>query len=188
MSQNLRWTTKQLAEHPKRDALLGLVNTIKQTPSTTKCIQPHVPAPKPAPASLPPIAENEFFYQCTVPGKPIGKPRQTQRDKWKQRPCVLRYRDYCDRIRAHAKLDPSWDCYAIEIAAYASMPPSWSQKKKARLMGQMLRGKPDWDNIGKAVCDALFKEDSGLAGGTVWKFWTDSAHARTEITVLFYQR
>ena len=116
----------------------------------------------------------------------MGKPRMTQRDKWQKRDCVLRYREYCDRIRAAAKLCADWDCYAVEVLAHLPMPKSWTKKKRAALMGQMMRAKPDWDNIGKAVCDALFKEDSMLAGGTVWKFWTDDEHTRTEITVLFY--
>ena len=36
----------------------------------------------------------------TVPGIPRPKPRMTRRDQWKQRPIVVNYRDYADRIRA----------------------------------------------------------------------------------------
>lgn len=35
----------------------------------------------------------------TIPGTPVGKPRQTQRDKWAERDCVLRYRAWADRAR-----------------------------------------------------------------------------------------
>lgn len=118
----------------------------------------------------------------------MGKPRMTQRDKWKKRPNVLRYREYCDRIRAVAKLQPDWDCYAIEVTAFVPMPASWSKKKRASMLGKMMRQKPDWDNIGKACGDALFDEDSILAGGTVWKFWCDDASTRTEITVLYFRQ
>jgi len=38
----------------------------------------------------------------TVPGNPVGKPRMTRKDKWAQRPCVLRYREWADRARAAA--------------------------------------------------------------------------------------
>lgn len=31
----------------------------------------------------------------------------------------------------------------------------------------------------------MFSEDSGIAGGTVWKFWATGAEVRTEITVLY---
>ena len=118
----------------------------------------------------------------------MGKPRMTQQDKWKQRKCVLAYREYCDRVRAHGTLPEGADAFAIEVTAHIAMPPSWSRKKRAAHLGRMMRQKPDWDNIGKAVCDALFKEDSMLAGGTCWKFWTDDAGARTEITVLYLKR
>ncbi|MGK4302143.1 RusA family crossover junction endodeoxyribonuclease, partial [Klebsiella pneumoniae] len=30
---------------------------------------------------------------------PIGKPRMTRADKWKQRPEVIRYRAFCDEAR-----------------------------------------------------------------------------------------
>lgn len=30
---------------------------------------------------------------------PMGKPRQTRADKWKQREVVLRYRAFCDEVR-----------------------------------------------------------------------------------------
>ena len=29
----------------------------------------------------------------------MGKPRMTQRDKWKKRPCVLRYHAFRDKMR-----------------------------------------------------------------------------------------
>ena len=34
----------------------------------------------------------------TVPGVPVPAPRQTQRDRWRVRPAVARYREYRDRI------------------------------------------------------------------------------------------
>lgn len=174
------WTKEQLAQHPMRAALLEKVNTKIQTPSSDNCLQSSTP--------LPPVATNEEFCQFTVPGEPMGKPRMTQRDKWQKRPVVLRYREYCDRIRAVAKIQPHMDCFAIEVTAHLPMPPSWSKKKRAEMLGKMHRNRPDWDNIGKAVCDALFEEDSILGGGTVWKFWCDDASPRTEITVLFYRQ
>lgn len=31
---------------------------------------------------------------------PVPKPRMTQRDKWQKRPAVMRYRAFCDEVRA----------------------------------------------------------------------------------------
>jgi len=171
----VRWTKEQLAAHPNRDKLLGKIPSVPPLPAAT--------AP---PDLLPKIAPNEGAYSFTVPGLPVGKPRMTQQDKWQKRPRVLRYREYCDRIRAASKLDSKWDCYAIEIIAYFPPTKSWSKKKQQSLIGKMMRAKPDWDNISKSVCDALFKEDSCLAGGTTWKFYCAPGKERTEITVLYF--
>jgi Holliday junction resolvase RusA-like endonuclease len=120
----------------------------------------------------------------------MGKPRMTQRDRWKKRPVVLRYHDYCDRIRAAAleqlgELPPA--PIHVKVAAYIALPPSWSKKKRLAMLGRPHRARPDWDNIGKAICDALLEEDSCLSGGTVDKFWCwDENRERTEVT-LFYE-
>ena len=42
-----------------------------------------------------------------IPVTPVSKPRMTQRDKWKKRPCVLRYRAYCDALRKFWQDAPS---------------------------------------------------------------------------------
>ena len=119
-------------------------------------------------------------------GDPVGKPRMTQRDRWKKRPIVLRYRDYCDRIREAA---PSRlrtvDTYAIRIVAYIALPPSWSDKDQQMYAGKLHRQRPDFDNICKAVCDALFEEDSIIGDGRCQKLWCFEGQQRTEIKVLF---
>lgn len=114
----------------------------------------------------------------------MGKPRMTQRDKWQKRSCVVRYRAYCDRIRASTGPIPD-DPLAIHIKAFISMPSSWSKKKKQEMLGQRHRQKPDWDNIGKAICDALFTEDSCIAVGLTEKFWCLEGHDRTEVRVIY---
>jgi Holliday junction resolvase RusA-like endonuclease len=129
--------------------------------------------------------ENGFgVVSFTVPGEPVGKPRMTRRDKWQKRDCVLRYRDYCDRIRAAAQ-EISHIPDKIEAFVYIAMPPSWSQRKKKEMAGHPHRTKPDGDNLLKAVCDALFEEDSVLWSKHVEKFWCWEGQERTEIRVLY---
>jgi hypothetical protein len=106
----------------------------------------------------------------------------TQRDSWKKRPVVLRYREYCDLIRACAGTLPD-DPFYIVVYAHIAMAESWSRKKKAEHVGQLCRLKPDYDNISKGVGDALFKEDSILGGGTCWKFWCEEGQQRAEVLV-----
>lgn len=131
------------------------------------------------------VVNNSGAYFFTVPGEPRGKPRMTQRDKWKKRPVVLRYREYADKIRACAGTLPAGDPYCIIVVAWMPMPESWSDKKKAALNGQIARSKPDFDNICKGVMDALLTEDKMLGGGTCWKFWCYLGQEHTEITVLY---
>jgi Holliday junction resolvase RusA-like endonuclease len=66
------------------------------------------------------------------------------------------------------------------------MPASWSKKKRAELQGALHDGKPDADNVLKAVCDALtdcgvWADDKQVALAFVSKRW--SVTPRTEIWI-----
>lgn len=117
---------------------------------------------------------------------PIGKPRQTQRDKWAKRPVVLRYREFADELRAAAAaagLDIEAPPPArLDWVARIPMLKSWSNKKRAAHDGQLHRQRPDRDNIDKAILDALFKEDSGIACGYITKVWTSDPVGSLTIT------
>lgn len=118
----------------------------------------------------------------TVPGPPLGKPRQTQSDKWNKRPAVMRYRCWSDLARLCAgRLPDPADVARLDWVAYFTPPASWSKAKRAEAIGQIHRAKPDRDNIDKAVLDSLFKEDSGIGVGSIAKYW--AAEARLEIVI-----
>ena len=60
------------------------------------------------------------------------------------------------------------------IIAIFPIPKSWSKKKRElALKCEILPGKPDWDNIGKIICDALngvlYEDDACVFGGVVVK-------------------
>lgn len=93
--------------------------------------------------------------------EPVSKPRQTQQDKWKQRPAVMAYRAFADALRAQAgALGFVLPVSGWSIAFYLPMPASWSKRKRAALDGQPHQQKPDCDNLLKAVMDALLEDDS----------------------------
>ncbi len=99
---------------------------------------------------------------------PVPKPRQTQSDRWKQRPCVVRYREFKDQIKAVGLDVPETGCRLIFVLA---MPKSWSKKKRAQMDGQPHKQRPDTDNMIKAVLDAVHTEDSQIHHVEGLKFW-----------------
>ena len=104
--------------------------------------------------------------------RPIGKPRQTQRDKWAKRPAVLRYRDWADKLRSIARNLPQPEQITdLSWTAYFEPPKSWPKRKRFEAIGTIHRQKPDRDNIDKAVLDALFERDEAIGVGTLKKYW-----------------
>jgi Holliday junction resolvase RusA-like endonuclease len=93
---------------------------------------------------------------------PVSKPRQTQSDKWKQRPVVMKYRGYADHLRLLANTLGYVPEDVLSIHFYLPMPKSWSKKKRALMVKQPHRQKPDLDNLIKAFQDALLSEDSHI--------------------------
>lgn len=117
----------------------------------------------------------------TVPGIPIPAPRQTQRDKWMKRPCVMRYREYGDRLRSFINLH---DMYVgkITMKFYLPMKSNLSLEKERRLLDAPHRIKPDGDNLCKAVQDALLKNDAMVWACYYEKRWCLPGRERTELT------
>ena len=99
---------------------------------------------------------------------PVAKPRMTRSDKWKQRPCVIRYRAFCDELRLQYK-DTLPD--AVELSFRLPMPASWSEKKKSEMKWRPHKQKPDLDNLCKSVFDALCKDDSHICFLIADKQW-----------------
>lgn len=101
---------------------------------------------------------------------PVAKPRMVRGDKWKKRPCVLKYRTFCDEIRLkHPKSLPQ----TIDLIFYMPMPKSWSKKKIAQMHLNPHQAKPDIDNLIKSVLDALCADDSYIWSIKATKLWTN---------------
>lgn len=103
----------------------------------------------------------------SYPITPVPAPRMTQSDRWKERPCVLRYfafRDEC-RLRRVNVQNGDWITFVLP------MPKSWSEKKKAFHDGQPHTQKPDKDNLEKGLLDACFDDDCGIHDTRTSKIW-----------------
>lgn len=98
---------------------------------------------------------------------PIAKPRMTRSDKWNKRDCVMRYRAFCDHVKALGIEIPD----QVRIIFNIPMPPSWPKYKKAEYNGKPHQQKPDIDNLQKAIFDAVFKDDSHISRVDATKKW-----------------
>ena len=104
---------------------------------------------------------------------PVAKPRMTQRDKWAKRPAVMKYRAFCDKVRLNDLLLP--DCGA-DIVFGIPMPKSWSAKKKQAMNRSPHQQTPDLDNLLKALCDAVHKEDKHIWQYSAGKVWAETGY------------
>ena len=98
---------------------------------------------------------------------PNTKPRMTRSDKWKQRPCVMKYRAFKDEVRLNKVELP----HSYHVIFAMPMPGSWSKKKRATMDKQPHRQTPDKDNLEKALLDAIYGDDSHVWDGRVTKIW-----------------
>ena len=93
----------------------------------------------------------------------------TYSDRWKQRPCVLRYWAYKDELVNLWEDRELPDTFHVIFTM--PMPDSWNKKRKASFDGKPHQQKPDTDNLLKAFCDCLLKEDSHLWDVRATKIW-----------------
>ncbi len=93
----------------------------------------------------------------TIKGIPIPKPRMTQRDKWKQRPCVVKYRAWADTIRWACRGKLPETIHGIQLQFVLPNP----KHKEGFIRHQV---KPDLDNLIKGAIDAVTGNDQ-----TIWQ-------------------
>jgi Holliday junction resolvase RusA-like endonuclease len=105
---------------------------------------------------------------------PVPKPRMTMGDRRRKnkilRPPVKRYWDFCDQCKLEKVELPYFGAHVTFILP---MPESWSEKKKKQFNGKphQLKRKNDWDNLGKALSDAIYGEDSMIWDIHITKRW-----------------
>ncbi len=116
------------------------------------------------------MSKKKMTEYLFIPIEPIAKPRMTQRDSWKKRPCVVKYWRYCDELKVHNIELPE----NYHIFFFLGMPKSWSKKKKAKYHLKPHTQKPDKDNLEKGFLDAIFKhkekDDAEVWTGTCSKY------------------
>lgn len=114
------------------------------------------------------------FY---VPGKPKGKQRPGFARKTARAYTPKKTREY-EKLIAFAYVRQCGEQFQgpvqVEIEAVFNPPKSWSRAKKKRAVeGYIYPGRPDVDNIEKAVLDGLnrvaYKDDASVVGASCFK-------------------
>lgn len=128
-----------------------------------------------------------MMVKFTVPGEPYGKGRPRFRNTGSfQQPYTpaktANYENlvklaYASEARHRFADDAMLD---VRIFAYYAIPKSVSKKKRQMMLDKKIRPikKPDYDNIGKIVCDSLnqiaYKDDSQIVDAMVRKFYDEN--------------
>lgn len=76
----------------------------------------------------------------------------------------------------------------VRVMAYYTIPKSISKKKRQAMLNHKVRPtkKPDFDNIGKVICDSLngiaYRDDAQIVDAQVRKFYSDTPRVVVIIT------
>lgn len=133
---------------------------------------------------------NEKKIKLVVP----GRPKEKQRARWSRTRMyspkeTVNYETYVKEIFVISYPDfvPLEGPLIMTIWAWLMIPKSTS-KKRAKLMVEMViipEVRPDWDNLGKIVSDALeglaYKRDAQIATGIVHKRYSHQPRVEIEI-------
>jgi Holliday junction resolvase RusA-like endonuclease len=108
-----------------------------------------------------------------IPVTPVPKPRMTRADRWKKRPCVVRYWAFKDALRASMEEQKvPMEFTELNIIFMVPMPKSWSKKKKKEMDNKPHQQRADLDNYLKAFLDCIMSEDCAVWEVYARKVWS----------------
>lgn len=135
-------------------------------------------------------------YYFVIPGEPVakGRPKFSTRGGYVkaitpaktvnyETLVKLTYRQECPDAEIFEKDIP----LSVHIIAYFAIPKSASRKKSQNMQDGYIRPtkKPDCDNLGKIICDALngiaFHDDSQIVELTIDKYYSSAPEVRVSI-------
>lgn len=125
-----------------------------------------------------------------VPGKPLakGRPRFTRGGHVYTPEATAEYENLVKLCFLEQAPDwvPSDKPVTMTVWAWYPIPESWSKKKKQLALDhQISPGKPDWDNVGKIISDALngvaYVDDSQICFCTIVKSYGEVPEVRVEL-------
>lgn len=118
------------------------------------------------------ITYNKIILAVNLP--PVPAPRMTAADKWKKRPCVLRYFQFKTALRQAAKQQGIMNLPCVlNVVFVMPLPKKISKAEVLKRKYQYHQQTPDRDNLLKSVQDAFLGDDSHCADGRSTKIWGD---------------
>nr|DAI55833.1 MAG TPA: Endodeoxyribonuclease RusA [Caudoviricetes sp.] len=134
----------------------------------------------------------------TIPGKPFGKqrPRVVNRGKFSTAYTPKNTVQYENLVKlyyeqaAHGEMFPEDAMLDVRIFAFYEIPKSTSKKRRADMLANKIRPtkKPDFDNIGKIICDSLnlvaYHDDSSVVDAQVRKFYSEQPRVVVSIKTI----
>lgn len=131
----------------------------------------------------------------SIPGNPFGKqrPRVVHNGKFSKAYTPKETVNYENLVKlmysqaAKGKMFSDDAMLDVRIIAYYDIPKSTSKKRKKLMLEHKIRPtkKPDFDNIGKIVCDSLnlvaYHDDSAIVDAQVRKFYSENP--RVDVTI-----
>lgn len=136
--------------------------------------------------------------QFVVPGQPFGK----QRPKFSRAGQYVKTYTPGETVRyenlvkvlyqqvAKGKMFSDDAMLDVRIIVYYGIPKSTSKKKRKAMLEHKIRPakKPDWDNIGKIICDSLnllaYHDDSAIVDAQVRKFYSENPRVDVSIRAI----
>lgn len=131
----------------------------------------------------------------TIPGRPFGKqrPRVVKKGRFSSAYTPKETVQYENLVKlhfqqeAHGEMFPYDAMLDVRIFAFYEIPKSTSKKKKEAMLAREIRPtkKPDFDNIGKIICDSLnlvaYHDDSAVVDAQIRKFYSEQP--RVEVVI-----
>lgn len=146
------------------------------------------------------ITEDDAMRQIkfSVPGQPFGKqrPKFSRAGQYVKTYTPDETVSYENLVKlmyqqaAKGKMFSEDAALDVRIIAYYEIPKSISKKKRKAMLEHKIRPtkKPDWDNIGKIVCDSLnkvaYRDDSAVVDAQVRKFYSENPRVDVSIRVI----
>lgn len=120
------------------------------------------------------------IYELEIPESITGKqrPRMNTYTGRAYTPNKTKNYEYLVRqlfVYKYPKFEPIVGRVKLSVIAYFELPKSISKQKEAEMLAGIISPtkKPDWDNIGKIISDALnkfaFKDDAQIIEATIIK-------------------